>query len=366
MSQLQGLRVLELADGLVDLGGRMLAEMGATVVSVAHDDARPHARQLAWGHGKHRLLRPDDPAELAGPLAGADILLDDRRRGTMLSDAAIAMADSLIHVIARPYCPAGPQAGQTATDITLMAQSGLMTITGDPDRPPLRFPGEQAYALTGIQCVTAALLALRARRRTGRGQRIEVSALQAATLANYREAIVYEWTGRIGHRTGNRLVRGTSGVRQVWACADGYVTWSMVDNPGMMRAVVRVMAEHGVAGELGQVVWDGILVADLPQEVIERWEAIIAAFFASQSKAQLGEWSLENGWGLSVIHDLGEVRASEHLAERGLFVPVLDDETGTGAMLPGPLFRHGADGPAPERRLTRPAPASDFPGWEAL
>ncbi|MCI5078099.1 CoA transferase [Oricola sp.] len=358
MTMLEGIRVVELTDRLVDFGGRMLAELGAEVVSIGSDNGT-----LAWQHGKQRLTDIDDD-RLCSLIAEADILLDGRRKGTGPDVGDPTTANPrLVHVIARPFSADGPYAGRPATDLTLMALSGLMTVIGDPGKPPLRLPGEQAYALTGIQVATAALLGLRARRTTGKGQRIDVSAFQSATLANYREAIMYEWTGRIGHRTGNKLVRGKSGVRQVWRCADGYVTWSMIDNPGMMRSVVRIMAEEGVAGELTEIDWDNILVADTDQDTIERWQDIFARFYAAHNKAQLGEWSLKNGWGLSVIADLDEVRQSEHLAARGLFVPVTDEATGTETPLPGPLFRHGAGDAAPQRRLKQPVPIARFDGW---
>src|SRR5690606_21937904 len=115
----------------------------------------------------------------------------------------------------------------------------------------------QAYALAAIQAVTGALTALHARATTGRGQLVEVSALQAAVLANYRDPLTWEWTGRIGRRTGNLLIRGKSGVRQIWPCADGFVTWALVDNPPMMRSMARVMGEQ--AGPLASIAWDDIL-----------------------------------------------------------------------------------------------------------
>jgi crotonobetainyl-CoA:carnitine CoA-transferase CaiB-like acyl-CoA transferase len=197
-------------------------------------------------------------------------------------------------------------------------------------------PGEQAYALTAIQAATAALMGLRARRLTGKGQRISVSALQSAALANYREAVMYEHTGRIGRRQGNMLVRGTSGVRQIWPCADGYVTWSMIDNPGMMRALVRVMEAEGAAGELADIDWDRILVADTEQAVIERWQRVVEAFFAVHDRETLARWSLEHGWGLSPIVRLSEVPASPQMRARGVF------EDG----LPGPLFAVHSGGSA--------------------
>src|SRR5690606_2197870 len=301
-------RVLEISDGLVDFGGRMLAELGADVVAVLPDEARGAARDIAWDHGKTRLVA-DDAAAIEALAERADIILDGQRQGDRFGLAEIAARNpASIFVKVTPFSPAGPHADRPATDLTLFALSGLMHVTGEPDRPPLKFPGQQAYALTGIQAATAALMGLYARRRIGTGQGIELTAVKSATLANYREAVMYEWTGRIGRRRGNMLVRGKSGVRQVWPCKDGYVTWSMIDNPSMMRAVVSVLEEKGAAGELSHIDWNNTLVADTPQETIERWQGIVAALLAGQTKAALGAWSLERGWGLSVIHDPKDVR----------------------------------------------------------
>lgn len=360
MSMLAGIKVLEIADGFTDFGGRMLAELGADVAVVMPDAATEKNREIAWHHGKTRLSA-DDADAVRALAAKADVILDGQRNGDRFG-LAEAASESAIHIRVTAFTAEGPYAGRPATDLTLFALSGLMHVTGEPDRPPLKFPGQQAYALTGIQAATAALLGLQARRRTGKGQRAELSAYQSVTLSNYREAIMYEWSGRIGRRRGNMLVRGKSGVRQIWPCKDGFVTWSMIDNPSMMRAVVGVMAEHGAAGELAEIDWNNTLVADTPQETIERWQKIVAAFFADHTRDELGNWSLEKGWGLSVILSPEDVRESEHLKARGLFATVTDEETGKTASVPGPLF-HSAVMDAPRRTLSKPVPASRFTAW---
>lgn len=364
MKMLEGVRVLEVADGLTDFGGRILAELGADVVTVVVDENRDHARQLAWHHGKTGLSA-DDPEAIRNLSRDADIVLDGQRKGDRFDLAsAVSGSDKVIYVRVAPFSVHGPYADKPATDLTLFALSGLAHVTGEPSQPPLRFPGEQVYALTGIQAATAALLALQARRRTGKGQNIDVSAFQSATLSNYREAIMYEWTGRIGRRMGNMLVRGKSGVRQIWPCQDGYVTWSMIDNPSMMRAVVAVMNECGAAGELLSIDWDNTLVADTPQETIERWQGVVERFFADHTREELGKWSLERGWGLSVVYGPEEVRESEHLRERGLFVEISDETTGETKRLPGPLFQTPANA-TPSRNFSAPIPSASFKRWSA-
>lgn len=360
MSLLSGITVLEIADGLTDFGGRMLAELGAQVSVVLPEATQQPARDRAWHHGKIRL-EGDDPAAVRGLAAQADIVLDGQRNGDRFNLAS-TLPPTCIHIRVAPFSAEGPYAGRPATDLTLFALSGLMHVTGERDGPPLKFPGRQAYALTGIQAATAALLALHARRRTGKGQTADLSAFQSATLSNYREAIMYEWTGRVGRRQGNLLVRGKSGVRQIWPCKDGYVTWSMIDNPSMMRAVVSVMAEHGAAGEVADIDWTTILVADTAQETIERWQSTFARFFADHTREELGRWSLERGWGLSVIMAPEDVRNSAHLNARGLFVEVTDEASGETVRVPGPLFQSAAT-TAPRRVLAKPVAASQvLPG----
>lgn len=326
MKLLHGIKVVVLANRLVDMGGSMLARMGAEVVLAETGAEMTPARRAAW----HQGMRAAD-CPLAELIADADVLLDDRRGGPLAEvDALVAANPRLVHVVAEGYTA---RETRPVTDLTLMAQSGLMKVIGWADRPPLRLPGEQGYFLTGVQVATAALMGLRARRLTGAGQRIALSALQSAVLANYRTGIMYDWAGKIGMRAGNQLVRGASGVNQVWPCADGFVTWAMVDNPNMMRAVVRIMEEQGVAGELAQIDWDNILVADTDQAVIDRWQAVFGAFFARHTRAELEAWSLTQGWGLSPLTQIAEVADSPQMVARGVFQT--DD---AGRVLPGPLF----------------------------
>lgn len=327
MTLLTGIKVVVLADRLTDFGGSILGRLGADVSLYAIDNQITDAQRAAW----HLDMREPDKS-LSEALAEADILLDDRRTRTDEEvDALVAGKSQLIHVVVTGWPSATTH--RPCTDLTLMAQSGLMKVIGSGDKPPLRLAGEQGYALTGIQAATAALMGLRARARTGTGQRIELSALQSAALSNYREAIMYEWTGRIGMRNGNLLVRGQSAVQQVWPCKDGYVTWAMVDNPGMMRAVVRIMTEQGRAGELAEIDWDNILVADTDQALIDKWQSIFGVFFADHTRAELEDWSLKNGLGLSPIVNLAEVPDSPQMKARNVFV-----QSPTGHKVPNRLF----------------------------
>lgn len=333
------IRVIDLTTDLGGYAGALLVRLGADVAHVGKALERvPGEAEMAL-HGKRMVdMALDDPA-LVALIAEADILFrgPEPLPAALAPETLAALNPRLIDIAILPFDANGANADRPATDLTLMARSGLMTIIGDPDRPPLTLPGRQAWALAGIQGAIAALVALNARAADGLGQQASVSAYRSTVLANYREPLMWDWAGRVGNRTGNLLVRGKSGVRQVWECADGYVTWSFVDNQPMMRAVVARMAEDGMAGALAEVDWDAILVADMPRETLIGWEDLVALWLATRTKAQLTELSNRHGMGLSAISSVEDVLASEHLAARGLWEKA--EVAGKTVRVPGPMFR---------------------------
>ncbi len=322
---LNHLTIIDATGELGALAGHMLAQLGASVTRLV--PAGGETADPVWNRDK-RCMALDD-ADLPSLLSGADILL----RNGPLPGVEPGDYPGLIDVLLTPFaCVDRP-----ATDLTLMARSGLLHIGGDPDREPLRLPGQQAYALGAIQAVIGALTALRARQ--DKGQRVTVSAYQSVVLANYREPVMWDWAGKVGGRQGNLLVRGKSGVNQVWKVADGWVTWALVDNPGMMRAMVALMQADDMAGPLAGVEWENILVADLPQETLKEWEKIVGAFFATKTRAFLAEQSNRHGMGLSAIDEPHDVLHSPHHAARGAFTDFADPVSGHTIRVPGPLFR---------------------------
>lgn len=338
MTMLGHIKVIDLTRDLGAYAGVLLAELGADVAQVEQGGPADPAELVMARRGKRDAgCTVDDPA-LLDLIDQADIVLrgPDPLPATLASATLAARNPRLIDVAILPFESDGANAARPATDLTLMARSGLVAICGDPDRPPLNMPGRQAWALAGIQGAIAALVALNARAADGLGQQVVVSAYRSAVLANYREPLTWGWTGRVGVRTGNLLVRGKSGVQQVWRCADGFVTWALVDNQPMMRSTVARMAEDGMAGALAEVDWDAILVADVAREQLVAWEKIVAAWLVTKTRAELTALSNRHGMGLSAIDAPADVLASAHLADRGLWRDAEID--GQTVRVPGALF----------------------------
>ncbi|MGH8915426.1 MAG: CaiB/BaiF CoA transferase family protein [Acidimicrobiia bacterium] len=195
---LAGLRVIDLSRVLAGpLCTQTLGDLGADVVKVERpgegDDTRnwgpPHAGPLsAYFIGVNRnkrsvtidLSRSEGREVLDRLIRSGDVLLDNFKRGTLerwgLDDSWFeANAPGVVRCSITGYGSSGPKAGAPGYDFILQAESGLMAISGEVDRSPMKLGVAIVDICTGMQATIAILAALEARRRTGVGQRCEVN-----------------------------------------------------------------------------------------------------------------------------------------------------------------------------------------------
>lgn len=111
-------------------------------------------------------------------------------------------------------------------ELCLFAQTGLASIAGRPDRPPLLLGGHLAYAVPGLFASTATSLALFGRQRGGGGQLVRVSVRQVFESLMEQAMIEYTFTGKGTERRGSRgTITATSGALP---CKDGYWLLSLI------------------------------------------------------------------------------------------------------------------------------------------
>lgn len=199
-SALAGIRVLDLSRILSGpLATMILADLGADVVKVEDtkngDDARlwgppfqgsDAAYFLSVNRNKRAIsvdLKTTAGRELAQHLAdGADVLVENFRPGTAdrlgLGFQTLSTGNpGLIYASISGYGQTGPWASRPGYDAVAQAQSGMMSITGEPGGQPLR-PGVATADIGGAMwAVIGILAALQARQVTGRGQHLDVSLL---------------------------------------------------------------------------------------------------------------------------------------------------------------------------------------------
>jgi formyl-CoA transferase len=223
---LDGLRVLDLTRILAGpLCTMMLGDLGADVIKVEPvglgDDTRGWGPPFAGGEsayflGVNRnkrsltldLAAREGQAILASLIGTSDVLVENFKLGTLEKWGfgtawLVAHAPRVIHCSITGYGGSGPRARQPGYDFILQAESGLMSICGQPDGPPTKYGVAIVDVCTGMLACSAILAALQARQGTGQGQRVEVSLYETALAMLANVASSYLVAGQDGSRFGN-------------------------------------------------------------------------------------------------------------------------------------------------------------------
>jgi len=363
---LNSLRVLDLTDEKGFLCGKILAELGADVIKVErpggdpsrmigpffHDEVDPE-KSLYWfaynssKRGITLNIEAEKGRELFKRLVyAADVVIEsfppDYLEGLGLGYRELSSLNPRIIITSiTPFGHTGPRKDYKASDISLMALSGIMSVTGDSDRSPLRFGLDQSYCLAGTHAVIGILIALHHHRISGEGQHIDVSAFDSLCLANFWETIKWEYEKRIVNRSGDRMGRGMGTTRQVWKCKDGYLTWVILGGKEEMKifiTMIEIMDKEGMAGNLKSVEWEKVHISRIPDDEMSRYEEVIAAFFMKHTKNELEQLSLKYNLRLSIINDIVDNAEGETLAFREYWTDVDYPELSTAIKSPGHLF----------------------------
>ena len=374
---LSDLTVVDLTDERGLLAGQILAKLGARVIQVEppggsrarrvgpFDDQGRSLFWSAYAAGKESLVLDIDEANdrerLHGLLADADVLIDSERPGRLAAvglDAASLSArhPRLITVSITGFGSEGPKAHWADCDLIVWAAAGTLHLHRDaPGAPPLPMSVPQAWLHAAADGAAGALIAHAARRTTGRGQHVDISAQQAVTPTTL-SAIA---AAAVGHPNYNMFpppvrppplegeapkLRGPK-----WAVADGLVEMGLGGGPGTVssnKLFAWMKAEGALPEALHDWDWAGVTLAaylagELPEDKMEMAREAVAAFLAPRTKAALLREAIDRKLLLAPVNTAADLLASEHLAERGYFVTV--DEGGVKRTLPG-MFAHGPPG----------------------
>ncbi len=294
---LAGLRVLDMTRVLAGpFAAQILGDLGADVIKVEHpargddtrqwgppfletaDGARVAAYYLAANRNKRAVAidfaKPAGRELVLRLVERADVLLENYKVGTLarygLDHESLARRNPrLIQVSITGFGQTGPWRARPGYDFLIQALSGLMSITGEPDRAPMKVGVAMADLLTGLYAVIGVLAALAERARSGRGQHLDLALFEATigTLAN--QAMNYLVSGQAPHRQGNahpnivpyqdfptadtRIVICVGNDRQFAAlCAVlGHGAWA--DDPRFATNAQRVAHREILVGKISEV-----------------------------------------------------------------------------------------------------------------
>ena len=222
---LNGTRVLDLTRVLAGpFATQLLVDLGAEVVKVERpgdgDETRhlPPLRDgeshyfLSVNRGKRSVVidlkRPEGRDLVLALAAVSDVLIENFRPGVIARlgldyGRVSAVNPALVYCSISAFGQTGPLAERSAFDIAMQAMGGGMSVTGEPDGPPLRSGLPMADLGTGLFAAIGILAAVVERQRTGRGQLVDVAMFDAMAGLLTQHAGRYFMTGESTGRHGN-------------------------------------------------------------------------------------------------------------------------------------------------------------------
>jgi len=240
---LDGLRVLDLSNQLSGpYCAMLLGDLGADVIKVEHpvggDPARlgaPHrggesAPFMTVNRNKRSItvdLKTPDGLAIARRLAArADVVLENWRPGAAARlglgyDDVRRLNPRVVYCSISGFGQTGPYASRGGFDRIAQGMSGLMSINGDADGPPLVVPIPIADIGTGMFGLVGILAALAHRERTGEGQAVDASLLETPIAWSVYEAAAFFATGEVPRRLGQG--HRTNAPYQAFRTADGWL-----------------------------------------------------------------------------------------------------------------------------------------------
>ena len=340
---LEGLYVLDCTQVMAGpFCSLLLADMGANVIKVEKPDGGDDNRKqgppfingrsaafLAVNRNKRSLvldLKADEGRKVFNHLAaGADVVVENFRPGTMARlglgyEELKKIAPSLIYCSISGFGQTGPYSKRGGFDLVAQGMSGLMSFTGVPDGPPVKVGVPITDLTAGMYGAYGILNAYIHRLRTGEGQMVDTSLLEAGMAYTFWESSVYFATGQIPGPLGSahRLAAPYQALRT----SDGYIN----------------------IGAATQSTWEGLCRAIGHEELLtdprftkvgdrKGREVELAALLEETTRANTTQHWMDvlgsAGVPAGPINDLEQVYSDPHVLARDMLVELEDPELGT-------------------------------------
>lgn len=354
---LQGIKVLECGSLVAAAyAAKLLADLGADVLKV-----EPPQGDAARWRGPFPDGKPDPEK------SGLFLYLNTNKRGIVLDPQApshrrvwhalVKAADLVVHnvpppaaeseglswdelrtvnprvvlVSITPFGCSGPHRNYAATDIVSWSAGGLAYLNGagpgSDDLPPLKPFGNQAEFQSGLNAAVAGLGALFARRRTGRGQHVVISAQECVAAILELTFEYYPYMGLIASRLGQKPIQPLDFL----PCRDGWIFLCCVEEHQWQRFVEL----------MGHPEWADLEIFADRLSRARNWDALkllLSEWTATQSVEDLYRAGQARRIPLAPVSTMGDLFASEQLRSRGFFATIEDPRVGRVTM-PGAPYR---------------------------
>ena len=340
---LQGIVVLDCTQVMAGpFCSLLLADMGADVIKVEKPDGGDDNRRmgppfingrsaafLAINRNKRGLalnLRSEDGAKVLKRLVEqADVVVENFRPGTMERlglgyQELKKIRPSLIYCSISGFGQTGPYRERGGFDLVAQGMSGLMSVTGTPDGAPVKVGVPITDLTAGMYSAYGILNAYIYRLRTGEGQMVDTSLMEAGIAYTFWESSVYFATGDVPGPLGS--AHRMSAPYQAIKTKDGYITIGAATQStweGMCRAIGReeliVDPRFAIPGDRKRREKElaALLEEAFCEETTQHWMEVLEG-----ARVPCGP-----------INDMGQVYSDPQVRAREMLVELEDPELGT-------------------------------------
>ena len=333
----------------------LLADMGAKVIKIeiphSGDDTRayPPFRENRNGQQESlyfaninrnkkgitlNLKDPEGKKLFQHMVKKADIVVENYRPGVMDKlglgyDDLKELNPQIIYGAVSGFGNTGPYRLRPGYDILGQAMGGLMAITGSTDGPPTRAGSAMGDILGGLHLAIGLLAAVHARTITGRGQRVDISLMDAVIAATENTAIKYLESGKIPPRMGNRYAAVSP--YDAFQVKDGKVIIAAGNQKLYEKLCTEILHRPDMITDPRFTNMEGRLQnQDAIKEVIEE-------VLSNTTMEDAVELILSKGIPAGPIYDISQILKDPQVKEREMFVhmehPTLGDITVNGCAI---------------------------------
>ena len=348
---LAGVKVIELAQIMAGpTCGMLLADMGADVIKVEKlpggDDTRSYTEPLQGGESAAfmmlnrnkrgiavNLKTPGGLEVVKKLLADADVVTENYRKGTLEKlglgyEVLEKLNPRLIYCAISGYGRTGPYADKGGFDLIAQGFAGIMSITGEPGRPPAKSGTSIADINAGIFAALGIVSALFARNTTGRGQVVETSLMEAAIQQTYWQSAIYFATGKNSEPSGSAHI--LTAPYQAFPTSDGWINVGGANQSNWER-IVKALGRPELAQD-ARFLTNGDRMRNLPALT-----EILGELFRKRPSA---DWIREleaAGVPVGPVNRISEMLADPQVAHREMVVEVDHPKVGRMKALGFPI-----------------------------
>lgn len=362
---LAGLRVLEITQIMSGpTCGLLLADMGADVIKIEKieggDDARAYRDPQVGGVSAPFMMMNRNKRGLALNLKSsqgralllklvkkADVLVENFRGGTMDKlglgyDMLRAENPGLIYCAITGYGRSGPYADKGGFDLIAQGFAGLMSVTGEPGRPPAKNGNAVSDMNAGILAALGVLAAYIHKLKTGEGQVVDTSLSDAALQQTYWHAAVWFATRKSPAPTGSAHI--LTAPYQAFEASDGWINIGGANQANWER----------ICDVLGQPQWRTDPRFATNSDRMAHLDELVALMNAVLRTRTREAWQADfdaAGVPAGPVHTIGEALSHPQTLARGMVLELNHPQAGTTHAVGCPI--HFSASP---QRSSTPAP----------